>query len=97
MWIQQYGRAGQNAEEAHAYLLFNENLDIKILKFWLRETKIEAEKECKTVDDFVEVLKYIFHSFAGNCLRELEVKYFKDEPTPKLKPVAMSCRGCSVE
>ena len=27
-------------EEAHAYLLFNENLDIKILKFWLRETKI---------------------------------------------------------
>jgi hypothetical protein len=67
------------------------------MKFWLRETKIEAEKECKTINDFIEVLKYIFHSFTGNSLREFQVKYFQDEPTPKLKQAAISCTGCSVE
>ena len=95
LWIQQYGRAGRDRKEAHAYLLVNEHLDKKRLKFWIKETNLECEKECRR-NDFVDVFHYICHSFAGKCLREFQENYFQDPATPKMKQAIMCCTGCKI-
>lgn len=48
LWLQECGRAGRDGNQAHAYLLVNEQHDTKRFSFWINESKTDLAKEKRT-------------------------------------------------
>jgi ATP-dependent DNA helicase RecQ len=44
LWLQEYGRAGRDGNQANAYILINEHIDMKRFVFYIGESKSDEDK-----------------------------------------------------
>ncbi len=94
LWLQEYGRAGRDGNQANAYMLINENLDMKRFAFWKGESKTDEDK-LKREEELVEVFQYMCNAYAGKCLRTFQSLYFQDEVVAS-KVSRFCCTGCEI-
>ncbi len=95
-WVQEFGRAGRDGQQAHAHLFLCEYVDLKKLEFW---TKNASNEERSTRDqDFLEVWKFIGSAFTGDCLRLFILNYFDESRVPESNTNAeLCCTGCLIK
>jgi superfamily II DNA helicase RecQ len=94
LWLQEYGRAGRDGNQANAYMLVNEHLDMKRFSFWKGEAKTDDDKTTRE-KELVDVFQYMCNAYAGKCLRKFQSQYFQDEVVA-YKGSRFCCTGCDI-
>lgn len=94
LWLQEYGRAGRDGNQANAYMLINEHIDMKRFAFWTGESKSDEDKS-KREEELVDVLQYMCNAYAGKCLRTFQSQYFQDDVVAS-KVSRFCCTGCEI-
>lgn len=94
--VQEIGRAGRAGEDARAYLLICEYLDMKKLNFWLKN--LNDNEKLSRINDFKDVYHLYSSIFAGACIRNQILHYFEDENrVPDRPALEVCCTGCDIQ
>jgi len=86
-WAQEYGRAGRDGKQAHAYILYSDN-DIQHVGYWARDMARQHRSSdiSNSAQQFSLALPFSYAHLAGICRRTILLELFGEDSKEIVRP-----------